>query len=50
MIKEMVVKDKVTVVWVPGSRQLSDVMTKSGVNPFSLTQTLKTGKLQRFTD
>ena len=46
-IKEMVDRKEVSSIkWVPGSKQLADVLTKKGVNGAKLLETLQEGRFK----
>ena len=44
-IREMVDYDQIQVIWVERDKQISDVLTKSGVSQESLLNILETGKI-----
>ena len=44
-IREMVDNDQIQVIWVEKDKQISDVLTKSGVSQKSLLNILETGKI-----
>ena len=44
-IRKMVDYDQIQVIWVERDKQISDVLTKSGVSQESLLNILETGKI-----
>ena len=44
-IREMVDNNQIQVIWVEKDKQISDVLTKSGVSQKSLLNILETGKM-----
>ena len=44
-IREMVENDQIQVIWVEKDKQISEVLTKSGVSQKSLLSILETGKI-----
>ena len=44
-IRKMVEYDQIQVIWVERDKQISDVLTKSGVSQESLLNILETGKI-----
>lgn len=44
-IREMVQRNEVTIKWIDGKQQISDVLTKKGASPFSLMDISQSGKL-----
>ena len=44
-IREMVDYDQIQVIWVERDKQISDVLTTSGVSQESLLKILETGKI-----
>ena len=44
-IREMVDNNQIQVIWVEKDKQISDVLTKSGVSQKSLLTILETGKM-----
>ena len=44
-IREMVDNNQIQVIWVEKDKQISDVLTKSGVSQKSLLNILATGKM-----
>ena len=46
-IKEMIETENLEIRWVPGTHQLADVLTKSGVNPENLSDVMSKGSLEK---
>ena len=44
-IREMIKKNEITIKWVKGEGQLSNVLTKTGASPFSLMDVIQSGRL-----
>ena len=44
-IREMIQKNEITIEWIDGKHQISDVLTKKGASPFSLMNVLKSGNI-----
>ena len=42
-IREMIQKGEVSMKWIEGKHQVSDVLTKKGASPFILMETLQSG-------
>ena len=45
VMREMIRNEEITVMWVPGTHQLADVMTKRGEAAITLLDVLEHGKL-----
>lgn len=45
IIREMISKDEINLEWVPGSEQISDVLTKKGASRIKLAQVVEQGYL-----
>ncbi len=43
-IREMIKNNQITISWVKGEKQLSNVLTKNGASPFSLMDVIQSGK------
>ena len=43
-IREMLLKNEITIKWIDGKQQISDVLTKKGASPFLLMDVIQSGK------
>ena len=46
-IQEVIKKEKVSLLWIPGNEMLADILTKKGVCADSILNVLRTGRLPK---
>ena len=46
-IQEVIKKEKVKLLWIPGNEILADILTKKGVSADSILEVFRTGRLAR---